>query len=143
MRMKLYFSVLLNIFFNFFYFFYFSVRRESQLLPSLSVLSFFCKLFRENCNDKMDEFLKRCFYHSGQYDSENNFAELDKKLKEHEVTRLWCRLMQGQKVVSSSSWDFFFLTLWNIWHRSGCYPRQIDGYIQRDIELSSSELELI
>ena len=33
----------------------------------------------------MDEFLNRCFYHSGQYDSQNNFAELDKKLKEHEV----------------------------------------------------------
>lgn len=33
----------------------------------------------------MDEFLKRCFYHSGQYDSEENFSELDKKLKGHEV----------------------------------------------------------
>ncbi|MQL73178.1 hypothetical protein Taro_005547 [Colocasia esculenta] len=47
---------------------------------------------RENCNDKMDEFLKRCFYHSGQYDSEENFAELDKKLKEHEAGRLPNRL---------------------------------------------------
>jgi len=33
----------------------------------------------------MDQFLKRCFYHSGQYDSQENFAQLDKKLKEHEV----------------------------------------------------------
>jgi hypothetical protein len=33
----------------------------------------------------MDQFLKRCFYHSGQYDSPENFAALDKKLKEHEV----------------------------------------------------------
>jgi glucose-6-phosphate 1-dehydrogenase len=33
----------------------------------------------------MEEFLKRCFYHSGQYDSEAHFAELDKKLKQHEV----------------------------------------------------------
>ncbi|MBA0733412.1 hypothetical protein Gogos_017435, partial [Gossypium gossypioides] len=39
---------------------------------------------RENCGEKMEEFLKRCFYHSGQYDSEENFAQLDKKLKEHE-----------------------------------------------------------
>ncbi|RYR60148.1 hypothetical protein Ahy_A04g017237 isoform D [Arachis hypogaea] len=39
---------------------------------------------RENCGEKMDEFLKRCFYHSGQYDSQENFAALDKKLKEHE-----------------------------------------------------------
>lgn len=41
--------------------------------------------FRENCNEKMEQFLKRCFYHSGQYDSQENFAALDKKLKEHEV----------------------------------------------------------
>ena len=33
----------------------------------------------------MDQFLERCFYHPGQYDSEENFLELDKKLKKHEV----------------------------------------------------------
>ncbi|XLR35294.1 hypothetical protein S83_063194, partial [Arachis hypogaea] len=42
------------------------------------------RLSRENCGEKIDEFLKRCFYHSGQYDSQENFAALDKKLKEHE-----------------------------------------------------------
>ncbi|GMJ05498.1 glucose-6-phosphate dehydrogenase 2 [Hibiscus trionum] len=47
---------------------------------------------RENCGEKMDEFLKRCFYHSGQYDSEENFAQLNKKLKEHEGGRLSNRL---------------------------------------------------
>ncbi|ERN06312.1 hypothetical protein AMTRI_Chr06g191630 [Amborella trichopoda] len=47
---------------------------------------------RENCSDKMEQFLKRCFYHSGQYDSEENFAALDKKLKEHEASRLSNRL---------------------------------------------------
>lgn len=47
---------------------------------------------RENCSEKMDQFLERCFYHSGQYDSEENFAELDKKLKEHEGARLSNRL---------------------------------------------------
>ncbi|KAJ0975476.1 hypothetical protein J5N97_017441 [Dioscorea zingiberensis] len=36
---------------------------------------------RGNCSDKMEQFLKRCFYHSGQYDSEDNFAVLDNKLK--------------------------------------------------------------
>lgn len=41
--------------------------------------------FRENCGEKMDQFLERCFYHSGQYDSQDHFAQLDKKLKEHEV----------------------------------------------------------
>ncbi|EPS59088.1 glucose-6-phosphate 1-dehydrogenase, partial [Genlisea aurea] len=39
---------------------------------------------RENCDEKMEQFLERCFYHSGQYDSQENFKELDRKLKEHE-----------------------------------------------------------
>ncbi|XP_054806911.1 glucose-6-phosphate 1-dehydrogenase, chloroplastic-like [Prosopis cineraria] len=47
---------------------------------------------RENCSEKMDEFLERCFYHPGQYDSEENFAELDKKLREHEGGRVSNRL---------------------------------------------------
>ncbi|RZB54112.1 Glucose-6-phosphate 1-dehydrogenase, chloroplastic isoform B [Glycine soja] len=47
---------------------------------------------RENCNEKMDQFLKRCFYHSGQYDSQENFAARDKKLKEHEGGRTSNRL---------------------------------------------------
>lgn len=42
---------------------------------------------RENCGEKMDQFLERCFYHPGQYDSQDNFLELDKKLKEHEAGR--------------------------------------------------------
>ena len=42
--------------------------------------------YRENCEDKMDQFLKRCFYHSGLYSSEEHFAELDSRLKEKEVT---------------------------------------------------------
>ncbi|XP_010534704.1 PREDICTED: glucose-6-phosphate 1-dehydrogenase 2, chloroplastic isoform X1 [Tarenaya hassleriana] len=47
---------------------------------------------RENCDEKMEEFLKRCFYHSGQYDSREHFVELDKKLKEHEGGRVSNRL---------------------------------------------------
>ncbi|PKI54232.1 hypothetical protein CRG98_025386 [Punica granatum] len=47
---------------------------------------------RENCGEKMDQFLERCFYHSGQYDSQENFAELDRKLKEHEAGRVSNRL---------------------------------------------------
>ncbi|XAR64367.1 Glucose-6-phosphate dehydrogenase [Bertholletia excelsa] len=47
---------------------------------------------RENCDEKMEQFLKRCFYHSGQYDSQDNFTELDKKLKEHEGGRVSNRL---------------------------------------------------
>ncbi|PIA60813.1 hypothetical protein AQUCO_00300383v1 [Aquilegia coerulea] len=47
---------------------------------------------RENCSEKMEQFLKRCFYHSGQYDSEKNFAELDMKLRDHEKGRVSNRL---------------------------------------------------
>ncbi|CAN8236582.1 unnamed protein product [Cochlearia groenlandica] len=47
---------------------------------------------RANCGEKMEEFLKRCFYHSGQYDSQEHFTELDKKLKEHEAGRVSNRL---------------------------------------------------
>ncbi|XP_010270212.1 PREDICTED: glucose-6-phosphate 1-dehydrogenase, chloroplastic [Nelumbo nucifera] len=47
---------------------------------------------RENCGDKMEEFLQRCFYHSGQYGSEENFSELDKRLKEKEGGRIPKRL---------------------------------------------------
>uniref|UniRef100_A0A453AGH3 glucose-6-phosphate dehydrogenase (NADP(+)) n=1 Tax=Aegilops tauschii subsp. strangulata TaxID=200361 RepID=A0A453AGH3_AEGTS len=43
---------------------------------------------RENCSEKMEEFLKRCFYHSGQYDSEEDFKELGKKIKQHEGPRV-------------------------------------------------------
>ncbi|KAE9600916.1 putative glucose-6-phosphate dehydrogenase (NADP(+)) [Lupinus albus] len=39
---------------------------------------------KKNCNEKMDQFLKRCFYHYGQYDSQQSFVAVDKKLKEHE-----------------------------------------------------------
>uniref|UniRef100_A0A803L1B7 Glucose-6-phosphate 1-dehydrogenase n=2 Tax=Chenopodium quinoa TaxID=63459 RepID=A0A803L1B7_CHEQI len=47
---------------------------------------------RENCGEKMEEFLKRCFYQSGQYDSTENFVELDKKLRQHEAGRIANRL---------------------------------------------------
>ncbi|XP_021653287.2 glucose-6-phosphate 1-dehydrogenase, chloroplastic isoform X1 [Hevea brasiliensis] len=47
---------------------------------------------RENCDDKMDQFLKRCFYQAGQYNSEESFLELDKKLKEKEAGKLSNRL---------------------------------------------------
>ncbi|EFJ19385.1 hypothetical protein SELMODRAFT_419253 [Selaginella moellendorffii] len=46
----------------------------------------------ENCGDKMEEFLKRCFYHPGQYDWLENFAQLHEKLKGHEQGRIAHRL---------------------------------------------------
>ncbi|GAB4859337.1 Glucose-6-phosphate 1-dehydrogenase 1, chloroplastic [Ancistrocladus abbreviatus] len=47
---------------------------------------------RENCDEKMKQFLKRCFYQSGQYNSEEDFSELDRKLKEKEAGRVPNRL---------------------------------------------------
>ncbi|KAF3323412.1 glucose-6-phosphate 1-dehydrogenase [Carex littledalei] len=47
---------------------------------------------RENCGDKMEQFLKRCFYHSGQYGSEVDFCKLDEKLKEKEEGKIPNRL---------------------------------------------------
>uniref|UniRef100_A0A7I4A9I3 Glucose-6-phosphate 1-dehydrogenase n=1 Tax=Physcomitrium patens TaxID=3218 RepID=A0A7I4A9I3_PHYPA len=47
---------------------------------------------KENCGDKQEEFLKRCFYHSGQYSSEESFSELSRKLHEHEGGRVANRL---------------------------------------------------
>ncbi|CAI9261697.1 unnamed protein product [Lactuca saligna] len=47
---------------------------------------------RENCGDKMEKFLERCFYQSGQYNSEEHFAELDLKLKQKEGGKVSNRL---------------------------------------------------
>ncbi|KAL2623043.1 hypothetical protein R1flu_003248 [Riccia fluitans] len=47
---------------------------------------------RENCGDKTEKFLERCFYHSGQYSSEENFRQLDAELKKHEGGRVANRL---------------------------------------------------
>ncbi|KAG2551318.1 glucose-6-phosphate 1-dehydrogenase, chloroplastic-like isoform X2 [Panicum virgatum] len=47
---------------------------------------------RENCGDKMEQFLQRCFYQPGQYNTEEGFAELDRKLKEKEAGRIPNRL---------------------------------------------------
>ncbi|GBG63153.1 hypothetical protein CBR_g36922 [Chara braunii] len=47
---------------------------------------------RENCADKIDKFLQRCFYHSGQYNSEDSFRQLDIKLKDQEAGRVASRL---------------------------------------------------
>ncbi|KAJ9563862.1 hypothetical protein OSB04_009022 [Centaurea solstitialis] len=41
---------------------------------------------RENCGEKMDQFLERCFFHPGQYDSQENFLELGQKAQR---TRGW------------------------------------------------------
>ncbi|KMZ70404.1 glucose-6-phosphate dehydrogenase [Zostera marina] len=47
---------------------------------------------RENCSGKMDKFLQRCFYHPGQYGSNQDFAELHNKLQKKEGGKLSNRL---------------------------------------------------
>ncbi|KAE8654603.1 Glucose-6-phosphate 1-dehydrogenase [Hibiscus syriacus] len=65
---------------------------KKKIFPGLSVLYYEGCLPEGNCSEKMDKFLKRCFYHSGQYDSGENCAQLDKKLNEHEGGRVSNRL---------------------------------------------------
>ncbi|KAF3486028.1 hypothetical protein F2Q69_00054146 [Brassica cretica] len=59
---------------------------KKKIFPALFAL------YYEGCLPEMEEFLKRCFYHTGQYDSQEHFVALDKKLKEHEGGRLSNRL---------------------------------------------------
>ena len=60
----------------------------------------------------MDEFLKRCFHHSGQYNAEEDFVELDKKLKEKEVFRplvisfVCCQTVFNYKLLSLEKFIF-------------------------------------
>ena len=46
---------------------------------------------RENCDDKMDKFLKHCFYQTGQYSSEEDFEKLNAELKIHEVLTVFVK----------------------------------------------------
>ncbi|XP_057526940.1 glucose-6-phosphate 1-dehydrogenase, chloroplastic-like isoform X2 [Amaranthus tricolor] len=78
---------------NFNVFGYSRTKMNDEELRNLISTTLTCRVDkRENCEDKMNEFLKRCFYHSGLYNSEEDFAELDRKLKEKEAGRLASRL---------------------------------------------------
>ncbi|MFS7983834.1 putative glucose-6-phosphate dehydrogenase (NADP(+)) [Helianthus anomalus] len=78
---------------NFIIFGYARTKMTDEELREMISRTLTCRIDkRENCGDKMEEFLQRCFYHSGQYDSEEHFAELDKKLKQKEEGKLSNRL---------------------------------------------------
>ncbi len=53
----------------------------------------------ENCGDKFDEFLERCFYQPGQYASEDDFRALSDRLSEVEkvIDRCFEDLSQQQR----------------------------------------------
>ncbi|XP_062107193.1 glucose-6-phosphate 1-dehydrogenase, chloroplastic [Humulus lupulus] len=78
---------------NFIVFGYARTKMSDEELRNMVSRTLTCRIDkRENCEDKMDEFLKRCFYHSGQYSSEEDFVELDNKLKEKEAGKMAHRL---------------------------------------------------
>lgn len=78
---------------NFVVFGYARTKMNDEELRNVISQTLTCRVDkRENCADKMEQFLKRCYYHSGQYDSEEHFAELDCKLKEKEGGGLSNRL---------------------------------------------------
>ncbi|CAB4274520.1 unnamed protein product [Prunus armeniaca] len=71
---------------NFVVFGYARTEMTDEELRNVISTTLTCRIDqRENCEEKMDQFLKRCFYHAGQYNSEEHFAELDRKLKEKEA----------------------------------------------------------
>ncbi|XP_059449092.1 glucose-6-phosphate 1-dehydrogenase, chloroplastic-like isoform X2 [Corylus avellana] len=78
---------------NFIVFGYARTKMTDEELRNMISRTLTCRIDkRENCEDKMDHFLKRCFYHSGLYDSEEHFVELNSKLKEREAGKLSNRL---------------------------------------------------
>ncbi|XP_068335000.1 glucose-6-phosphate 1-dehydrogenase, chloroplastic-like [Pyrus communis] len=71
---------------NFMVFGYARTQMTDEELRNMISGTLTCRIDkRENCEDKMDQFLKRCFYHAGQYNSEEDFAELDSKMIEKEA----------------------------------------------------------
>uniref|UniRef100_A0ACD5X1A1 Uncharacterized protein n=1 Tax=Avena sativa TaxID=4498 RepID=A0ACD5X1A1_AVESA len=61
-------------------------KMSDEELRNMISMTLTCRIDqRENCSDKMEQFLKRCFYQSGQYNSEEGFCELARKLTEKEA----------------------------------------------------------
>ena len=50
----------------------------------------------ESCGPKQEEFLKRCFYTSGQYDAAESFQALSAEIAKHESLRLGARDEAGE-----------------------------------------------
>ncbi|KAL2481633.1 Glucose-6-phosphate 1-dehydrogenase 1 [Abeliophyllum distichum] len=78
---------------NFVVYGYARTKMTDEELRNMISKTLTCRIDRrENCQAKMEEFLKRCFYHSGQYNSPEDFLELNCKLKEREGGKLSNRL---------------------------------------------------
>ncbi|CAI5459752.1 unnamed protein product [Closterium sp. Yama58-4] len=60
-------------------------KMDDAQLRELISTTLTCRIDKsDECGDKMDYFLERCFYHSGQYDSQDNFAQLDARMQKLE-----------------------------------------------------------
>ncbi|XP_063950429.1 glucose-6-phosphate 1-dehydrogenase, chloroplastic isoform X2 [Daucus carota subsp. sativus] len=71
---------------NFLVFGYARTKMTDDELRNMISNTLTCRIDKSaNCGDKMNQFLERCFYHSGQYNSEEHFSELDKKMKVKEA----------------------------------------------------------
>ncbi|KAL8145546.1 glucose-6-phosphate 1-dehydrogenase, chloroplastic-like isoform X1 [Apium graveolens] len=78
---------------NFLVFGYARTEMTDEELRTMISKTLTCRIDKSaNCGDKMSQFLERCFYHSGQYNSEEHFSELDKKMKVKEAGLLSNRL---------------------------------------------------
>lgn len=78
---------------NFTIFGYSRTKMNDEELRNMISTTLTCRVDkRENCDEKMDHFLQRCFYHSGLYNSEDDFSGLNSKLKEKEAGKLPNRL---------------------------------------------------
>ncbi|KAK1396143.1 Glucose-6-phosphate 1-dehydrogenase [Heracleum sosnowskyi] len=78
---------------NFLVFGYARTEMTDDELRNMISNTLTCRIDKSaNCGDKMNQFLERCFYHSGQYNSEEHFSELDKKMKVKEAGLLSNRL---------------------------------------------------
>lgn len=78
---------------NFFVFGYSRSKMNDEELRNMISATLTCRIDRrENCDAKMKQFLKRCFYHSGQYNSEEDFSGLHHKLSAKEGGNLSNRL---------------------------------------------------
>lgn len=78
---------------NFIVFGYARTKMTDEELRNMISKTLTCRIDkRANCDNKMDQFLRRCFYQSGQYNSEEHFSELDNKMKEKEAGLLSNRL---------------------------------------------------
>jgi glucose-6-phosphate 1-dehydrogenase len=61
-------------------------------------------LSQQNCDDKIEEFLDHCFYQSGSYDGDEDFAKLG-----HELTRREAGFKRGNRIFYLSLPPFLFV----------------------------------